>query len=91
MQDAIGWAAAYWDDLLVAALAGWLAGRVVRGRGPDPVASLVAGLLGWLVGSGLMAVLGIGITGAPAILASFLAALAGALVLWLSAGLLKRA
>ena len=91
MDQLLSWIATYWDDLLASALAGWLAGRIVRGRRPDLVASLVAGLLGWLIGAGLRSVLGIAITGLPMILASFLAALIGAMLLWLSAGVLKRA
>ena len=91
MHQLLEWVATYWDDLLAAALAGWLAGRIVRGRRPDLLASLVAGLLGWLVGAGMVAVLGIGITGLPAVVTSFLMALLGAAVLWLSAGMLKRA
>ena len=91
MDQLLAWIAAYWDDLLVAALAGWLAGRIVRGRRPDLVASLVAGLLGWLIGAGLCSVLGVEIMGLPTILASFVAALIGAMLLWLTAGVLKRA
>ena len=79
------------DDLLVAAAAGWIAGRGIARKAPGVSASLVCGVLGWLVGRGLLAVLGAGAFGLHALLASFLTALVGAAVLWLSMPLLKRA
>jgi hypothetical protein len=47
--------------------------------------------LGWLIGRGLLAVLGAGFFGLPVLLITFLTALCGAAVLWLSLPLLKRA
>ncbi|MDF2766637.1 MAG: hypothetical protein K0S81_3632 [Rhodospirillales bacterium] len=79
------------DDLAVAAVAGWVAGRVVAGKAPSLAASLICGILGWLIGRGLLAVLGAGFFGLPVLLVSFLTALCGAAVLWLSLPLLKRA
>ena len=79
------------DDLAVAAVAGWVAGRVVGGKAPGLAASLVCGVLGWLIGRGLMAVLGAGFFGLPVLLITFVPALCGAAVLWLSLPLLKRA
>jgi uncharacterized membrane protein YeaQ/YmgE (transglycosylase-associated protein family) len=46
------------DDLAVAAVAGWVAGRVIGGKAPGVAASLICGILGWLIGRGLLAVLG---------------------------------
>jgi uncharacterized membrane protein YeaQ/YmgE (transglycosylase-associated protein family) len=79
------------DDLAVAAAAGWVAGRIIARRAPGLAASLVCGVLGWLVGQGLLAVLGAGLFGLHALVASFLTALFGAAVLWFSMPLLKRA
>ncbi len=79
------------DDLAVAAVAGWVAGRIVSRKGPGLAASLVCGLLGWLIGRGLLAVLGAGLFGLPMLVVSFLTALGGALALWVSLPLLKRA
>lgn len=79
------------DDLAVAAMAGWIAGRIVLRKGPGLAASLVCGVLGWLIGRGLLAMLGAGLFGLPMLAVSFLTALCGALVLWLSLPLLKRA
>jgi uncharacterized membrane protein YeaQ/YmgE (transglycosylase-associated protein family) len=79
------------DDLLVAAAAGWVAGRVMGGRAPGVAVSLICGILGWLIGRGLLAVLGAGLFGLPVLLITFITALCGAAVLWLSIPLLKRA
>jgi uncharacterized membrane protein YeaQ/YmgE (transglycosylase-associated protein family) len=79
------------DDLAVAAVAGWVAGRVIGGKAPGVAASLICGILGWLIGRGLLAVLGAGFFGLPVLLITFLTALCGAAVLWLSLPLLKRA
>lgn len=79
------------DDLAVAAVAGWVAGRVIGGKAPSVAASLVCGILGWLIGRGLLAVFGAGFFGLPVLLITFLTALCGAAVLWLSLPLLKRA
>jgi uncharacterized membrane protein YeaQ/YmgE (transglycosylase-associated protein family) len=79
------------DDLLVAAAAGWAAGRVIGGRAPGVAVSLICGILGWLIGRGLLAVLGAGMFGLPVLLITFITALCGAAVLWLSIPLLKRA
>ncbi len=79
------------DDLAAAAVAGWVAGRIIGGRAPGLAVSLVCGVLGWLIGQGLLAVLGAGVFGLPVLLVSFLTALGGAVVLWLSIPVLKRA
>ena len=55
------------------------------------VASLICGILGWLIGRGLLAVLGAGLFGLPVLLVTFITALCGAAVLWFSIPLLKRA
>jgi uncharacterized membrane protein YeaQ/YmgE (transglycosylase-associated protein family) len=91
MDEVVRAAIALADDLAVAAVAGWVAGRLVAGKGPGLAASLTCGLLGWLIGRGLLAVLGAGTFGLPMLLVSFLTALLGAAVLWLSLPLLKRA
>ena len=79
------------DDVAVGAAAGWLAGRVVQGKNPGLIASIVVGMLGGLVGWALLHRLGAGIFGLPPLVASFLVALLGSLVLWFSLKLVKRA
>lgn len=91
MEELLRTAIGLVDDLAVAAVAGWVAGRVVAGRAPSLAASLICGILGWLIGRGLIAVLGAGLFGLPVLLITFITALCGAAVLWLSLPLLKRA
>ena len=91
MEELLRTAIGLVDDLAVAAVAGWVAGRVVAGRAPSLAASLICGILGGLIGRGLIAVLGAGLFGLPVLLITFITALCGAAVLWLSLPLLKRA
>jgi uncharacterized membrane protein YeaQ/YmgE (transglycosylase-associated protein family) len=91
MEDLVRTIVGLADDLAVAAVAGWLSGRVILGKAPGLGASLVCGILGWLIGRGLMAVLGAGFFGLPPLLVSVLTAIVGAAVLWLAVPLLKRA
>jgi len=79
------------DDVAVGAAAGWLAGRIVRGKNPGLLASIVIGMLGGLVGWALLHRLGAGIFGVPHLVASFVVALLGSAVLWLSLKLVKGA
>ncbi|HXV25125.1 MAG TPA: GlsB/YeaQ/YmgE family stress response membrane protein [Alphaproteobacteria bacterium] len=90
MEELLGVLLNLADDLAVAAIAGWVAGRIVGGKAPSLMASLVFGLMGWLVGQGLLSVLGAGLFGLPMLLVSFMTALGGAVLLWLSLPLLKR-
>ena len=69
--------------LVVGALAGWLAALIFRGRGLGLAGNLVVGVLGSFVGNWLFRLVGFHATTS---LATFLAALAGALaLLWLIA------
>jgi uncharacterized membrane protein YeaQ/YmgE (transglycosylase-associated protein family) len=78
------------DDVVVGAAAGWLAGRIVQGKNPGLLASIIVGMLGGLVGWALLHRLGAGVFGVPPLVASFIAALVGSMVLWLSLRLVKR-
>jgi uncharacterized membrane protein YeaQ/YmgE (transglycosylase-associated protein family) len=67
--------------LLIGLIAGFLAGKIMRGSGFGVVGDLVVGVLGALLGAWLFSLLGITTWG---ILGSILVALVGALVLlWL--------
>jgi uncharacterized membrane protein YeaQ/YmgE (transglycosylase-associated protein family) len=67
--------------LLVGLIAGWLAGKIMRGSGFGLIGDLVVGVLGAVIGAWLFSLLGITTWG---ILGSILVALCGALVLlWL--------
>lgn len=67
--------------LLIGLIAGWLAGKIMRGSGFGLIGDLVVGVLGAMIGAWLFSLLGITTWG---ILGSILVALCGALVLlWL--------
>lgn len=70
--------------LLVGAIAGWLAGAVMKGRGFGLVGNLIVGIIGALVGGFLF---GSGYT----LLGQILVAFVGALILLVLIGLIKRA
>jgi uncharacterized membrane protein YeaQ/YmgE (transglycosylase-associated protein family) len=67
--------------LVVGALAGWIAALILRGRGLGLTGNIVVGVLGSFVGNFIFRLVGFQATTA---LATFLAALVGALtLLWL--------
>ena len=70
--------------LIVGAVAGWLAGVVMKGRGFGLVGNLIVGVIGALLGGWLF---GSGFT----LLGQLLIAFVGALILLLLIGLIKRA
>lgn len=74
--------------LLLGALAGWLAGKLVRGRGFGLIANILIGVIGALIGGILANQLGIS-TGSG-FLWELAVALGGALVLLFVAGLVRR-
>ena len=67
--------------LIVGALAGWLAGKLTRGRGFGLVGNLVVGILGALVGGFLFRLLGVVSYGFIGSLAT--ATVGALLLLWL--------
>lgn len=75
--------------IIVGALAGWLAGLIVRGFGFGLVGNIIVGILGAIIGSWLLGTLGVAFT--TGILNSILTAIIGAVVLLLIIRLVKRA
>lgn len=75
--------------LLVGAIAGWLAGVVVKGYGFGLVGNIIVGILGAFLASLLFPAIGLGIGGG--ILGSILYATLGAIVLLLIIRVVKRA
>jgi len=75
--------------LLIGAIAGWLAGLVMKGRGFGILGNIVVGILGAFLGAWVFGKLGIAIGGG--ILAAILNAFFGALILLFLTGLIKRA
>ena len=74
--------------LLIGAVAGWLAGVVVRGGGFGLVGDIVVGILGAFVAGLLLPRFGLGLTG---IVGSIVYAAIGAIILLLIIRLIKRA
>lgn len=75
--------------LVVGAIAGWLAGVLVRGRGLGAVGNIVVGIVGALIAGWLLPKLGLVIGGG--IIASIINALIGAVILLVIIGLIKKA
>jgi len=74
--------------LLVGIVAGWLAGKIMRGAGFGLFGDMVVGVLGAFFGGWLFSKLGIAIWGIPGLL---ITALVGAMVLLFLLRLIKRA
>ena len=75
--------------VIVGAVAGWLAGQVVRGFGFGLFGNIVVGILGAIVGGWLFGM--VGFTFLPGILNAILTAFLGAVILLLIVRVLKRA
>jgi uncharacterized membrane protein YeaQ/YmgE (transglycosylase-associated protein family) len=75
--------------LVVGAIAGWLAGAVVKGGGFGLIGDILVGIVGAFIGGWLAGVLGIHI--GTGIVASIVTATAGAIVLLLLVRLIRRA
>ena len=75
--------------LLVGAIAGWLAGLIVRGIGFGLIGNIVVGIVGAFIAAWLLPRIGIVIGGG--IVASIINATIGAVVLLVIIGLIKRA
>ena len=75
--------------LLIGAVAGWLAGVILKGGGFGLVGNIVAGVVGSFVGGWLFKTLGISI--GSGLVSTIITAAIGAIVVLLVVGLLKRA
>lgn len=76
--------------LIVGAIAGWLAGLVVRGRGLGLVGNIVVGIIGAFLAGWLLPLLGIGFTVVNPIITSIVYALIGAIILLALISLIRR-
>jgi uncharacterized membrane protein YeaQ/YmgE (transglycosylase-associated protein family) len=74
--------------LLVGLVAGWLAGKIVRGAGFGLIGDIVIGIVGAFIGGWLLPRLGIAIGGG--FIASIINATIGAVILLLIIGLVRR-
>ena len=75
--------------LLIGAIAGWLAGQIIKGGGFGVIGNIVVGVVGAVIGGGLFNMLGIWPGGG--LLGSIIMATIGAVVLLFLIGLFKRA
>lgn len=73
--------------LLIGLVAGWLAGKIMKGKGFGLVGNLVVGVIGALIGGFIFDALNIAFAG---IVGSLIAALVGALILLWIIGLIKK-
>ena len=74
--------------LIVGAVAGWLAGQIVRGMGFGLIGNIVVGIVGAFIAGWLLPRIGIVIGGG--IVASIINATIGAVVLLVILGLIRR-
>jgi len=75
--------------LVVGAVAGWLAGQIVKGHGFGLVGNIVVGIVGAFIAGWLLPTIGLSIGGG--IIAAIINALIGAVILLVLIGLIKRA
>jgi len=74
--------------LLIGLIAGWLAGRVMRGGGFGVIGDMIVGVIGALLGGWLFGVLGIAAGG---LIVAIITAFVGAVILILLLRLIRRA
>ncbi|PUA20250.1 GlsB/YeaQ/YmgE family stress response membrane protein [Glaciimonas sp. PCH181] len=75
--------------LIIGAIAGWLAGVLVKGGGFGVLVDIIVGIVGAFIGGWLASVLRIGVSGG--MIASIVVATLGAVVLLVILRLVKRA
>jgi uncharacterized membrane protein YeaQ/YmgE (transglycosylase-associated protein family) len=75
--------------LIIGALAGWLAGMLVKGGGFGLIGDIVVGIVGALIGGWLAGVLGVSI--GSGFIASIVTAIIGAIILLVILRAIKRA
>ncbi len=76
--------------LLIGAIAGWLAGLIVRGFGFGLLGNIVVGIVGAFLAGWLLPMLGVGFSMGNPIVTSIVYAMIGAIVLLLLIGLVRR-
>ncbi|WP_426687740.1 GlsB/YeaQ/YmgE family stress response membrane protein [Rhodanobacter ginsengiterrae] len=77
--------------LLIGAIAGWLAGVIVRGFGFGLLGNIVVGVIGAFLAGWLLPRLGVGFALGSPIVTSIVYAMIGAIVLLVLIGLIRRA
>jgi uncharacterized membrane protein YeaQ/YmgE (transglycosylase-associated protein family) len=75
--------------LIIGAIAGWLAGRLIKGGGFGLIGDIVVGIVGAVIGGWLAGALGISI--GSGLIASIITAVIGAVILLVIVRAIKRA
>ena len=75
--------------LIIGAIAGWLAGRLIKGGGFGLIGDIIVGIVGALIGGWLAGALGISI--GSGFIASIITAVIGAVILLIILRAIKRA
>ena len=76
-------------DLLIGAVAGWIAGQLMKGRGFGVLGNIVVGVLGAMIGGYLFRSMGVAPEGG--LLGGLAVSVVGAVVLLVVVGVLKKA
>lgn len=76
--------------LIVGAVAGWLAGQIVKGHGFGLIGNIVVGIVGAFIAGWLLPMVGFPLIGSP-IIGAIIYAMIGAIILLVLIGLFKRA
>ena len=74
--------------LIIGLVAGWLAGKIMKGKGFGLVGDLIIGVIGSVIGGWLFGLLGLSASG---LIGSLITALVGAIVLLYLIRLIKKA
>lgn len=77
--------------LIIGAIAGWLAGLIVKGHGQGLLMNIVVGIVGAVIAAWLFPVLGIGMSASAPIVGTIIFATIGAVILLVIISLIKRA
>ena len=77
--------------VLIGAVAGWLAGVIVKGAGFGLIGNIVIGIVGALVAGWLLPMVGLGFSTGSSIVTSILYATIGAVIVLLVLSLIRRA
>ncbi len=77
--------------LLIGAIAGWLAGLIVRGFGFGLIGNIVVGIIGAFLAGWLLPAMGVSFVIISPIVTSIIHAMIGAIVLLVIIGLFRRA
>ena len=75
--------------LVIGAIAGWLAGMIMKGRGFGVVGNIIVGIVGAVIGGWLLGAMGIFAAGS--VLGTIVTAVIGAVILLFIVSLVKRA